>query len=739
MPAAGATALSPPAGTLGGVPDAPNELTGEVAAVVFTNPDSGFGVVELTAPRGEDGHRASGPLASLVPGQSVRLLGAWTDHERYGPTFAAVAYEHAAPRSVDGLVTFLASERFPGVGKTLARRIVTAFGLDVGEVATSNPERLAEVKGVNAELAASVGEAWRAAGALAGLVGELTGVGIPAPVAQAVHRHFGDRAGDVLVSDPYALLVVRGVKWAHAEALARAAGLERLDPRRLRAGAVTAQRELCGRGGHMAVEGGDLVAEASRLLGVDAVEAREAVTLAERNGGLHRDRDWWWSPGDLRAEQGLADQLGRLLAAKSSLPSAIRDWAASEELTTEQRSAVTAALDTTVSVLTGGPGTGKTRTITELLAACLAHDLRVALCAPTGRAAKRMEELTGHAASTIHRLLEARGVPGEGFVFGYDSQRRLPHDVVIADEWSMADTRLAWALVQAVADGSHLILVGDADQLPSVGAGAVLRDLLAPPAADVIANTRLTVIHRQAAQSRIVTLAHEINGGEVPPLSGRNNDVFVVPEHPVHIADRVAEIVAVRAPTFYELPPAEVQVLAPMYRGAAGVDRLNATLKERLNPANGRRAVAGFHEGDRVVQTRNDAELDVANGDIGEVIAADHSDRTLEVAFPHGTVTYDLDHAADLQPAWCLTVHKSQGGEWPVVVLVLDPGHRAMLWRELVYTAVTRARQGLLLVGSADLVASAARRTGSGARLRRTKLGERVIDALQESGSNVDV
>ena len=721
------------------MPDAPNELTGEVAAVVFANPDSGFGVVELTAPRGEDGPRASGPLASLVPGQSVRLLGAWTEHDRYGPTFAAVAYENAAPRSVDGLVTFLASERFPGVGKTLARRIVTAFGLDVGDVAATEPQRLAQVKGVSADLAATIGEAWRAAGALAGLVGELTAVGIPAPVAQAVHRHFGDRAGDVLVEDPYALLAVRGVRWAHAEALAKAAGLERTDARRLRAGAVAAQRELCNRGGHMAAETADLVIEAGRMLGVDPVVARESLALAERHGGLHCDRDWWWTPADLRAEQGLAGQLARLLSARSSLPSSVKEWKPAQELTDEQRAAVAAALQHPVSVLTGGPGTGKTRTIVEVLAACLEHDLRVALCAPTGRAAKRMEELTGHSASTIHRLLEARGVPGEGFVFGYDAQRRLPHDVVVADEWSMADTRLAWALVQAVADGAHLVLVGDADQLPSVGAGAVLRDLLAPPAAAVIPSTRLTVIHRQAAKSRIVTLAHQINDGNVPPLSGRDADVFVVPEHPVHIADRVAEIVAVRAPTFYELPPSEVQVLAPMYRGPAGVDRLNARLKERLNPANGRRAVAGFHEGDRVVQTRNDAELDVANGDIGEVVATDFTARTLEVAFPHGTVTYDLDHAADLQPAWCLTVHKSQGGEWPVVVLVLDPGHRAMLWRELVYTAVTRARRGLLLVGAADLMGAAARRTGSGARLRRTMLGERVVDALQESGTTVDV
>lgn len=709
--------------------------------MVFTNPSSGFGVIELKAARGADGVRAAGPLASLIPGQSVRLLGTWKEHERYGETFEAIAYEHAAPRSVAGLVTFLASDRFPGVGETLAKRMVTMFGLGIGEVITNEPQRLAEVKGVSADLAATIAESWAAAGALAGLVSELNRVGIPAAVAAAVHRHFGDRAGQVLVDDPYELLVVRGVRWAHAESLAKAAGVERTDPRRLRAGALAAQREVCARGGHMAADTAELTAGAVRLLGVDPMDARRALDLAVAADALVQDLDLWWTPADRRAEQGLANELARLLAARSALPAAVRKWEPDQELTAEQRGAVTAALHEPVSVLTGGPGTGKTRTITEILRACVEHEVRVALCAPTGRAAKRIEELTGHGASTIHRMLEARGVPGEGFSFGYDALRRLPHDIVIADEWSMCDTRLAWALVQAVRTGAHLVLVGDSDQLPSVGPGAVLRDLLAPPCAQKITATRLTVVHRQAAQSRIVTLAHEVNHGQVPPLAGRNNDVFTVPEHPAHIADRVAEIVAVRAPAFYGIESKDVQVLAPMYRGPAGVDHLNARLKERLNPAGGRRGVAGFHEGDRVVQTRNDAELDVANGDIGEVIATDADARTLEVAFPQGPVTYDLDQAADLQPAWCLTVHKSQGGEWPVVVLVLDASHRAMLWRELVYTGITRARQGLLLVGSPGLLADAALRTGSGARSRRTMLGPRLVSALtdlQDSSARAD-
>jgi exodeoxyribonuclease V alpha subunit len=470
-------------------------------------------------------------------------------------------------------------------------------------------------------------------------------------------------------------------------------------------------------------------------------QARQALTIVEADRLLMRDTEpldhappeRWYTRADLVAEEGLAEALARLCAAESRVRPVAGEFVergGDTALTPEQAEAVRAALTSAVSVLTGGPGTGKTRTVVEIVRACQARDLKIALCAPTGRAARRMEEVTGAGASTIHRLLEARpasGDDGSGFVFGYSGLRRLPYDVVVADEWSMADVRLAWALAQAVPDGAHLVLVGDADQLPSVGPGAVLRDLLASPA---VPSTRLTTIHRQAAESRIVTLAHEVNAGQAPRIRGREGDVFAVPEHPLGVADRVAEIVATRAPSHFGLVPSDVQVLAPMYRGPAGVDRLNERLKERLNPAAGRRTVAGFHEGDRVVQTRNDAELDVANGDIGEVVATDAGARTLQVAFPHGLITYNGEQAADLTPAWCLTVHKAQGGEWPVVVLVLDHAHRTMLWRELVYTGITRASRALLLVGDPGLVVEAARRTGSGLRQRRTLLAARLARAV---------
>ncbi len=398
-------------------------------------------------------------------------------------------------------------------------------------------------------------------------------------------------------------------------------------------------------------------------------------------------------------------------------------------LTDAQREAVTSSMTHAITVLTGGPGTGKTHTVRTIVRQGLAAGDNIALCAPTGRAAKRMEEMTGHPATTIHRLLEATpAIFGEdddaSFVFSYGNDRRLPQDLVVVDECSMADVELAAALVAAVPDGARLLLVGDTDQLPSVGPGAFLRDVLRSDPA-LIRRVHLDKVHRQAAQSRIVTLAHELRAGTVDPPTGRDNDVFAVPQRSEGIAERVAEIVATRAPQYYDIAPSDVQVLAPMYRGPAGVDNLNEQLRARLNPVAGRTPVAGFVEGDRVVQTRNDAELDVANGEVGEVAEVDLQNKTLRVAFPAGLVTFTVRAARNLRPAWCLTVHKSQGGEWPVVVLVLDRAHRSMLYRELVYTAVTRARRGLLLVGDPGLLSGAAKRSGSGLQHRRTTLVER--------------
>ena len=724
--------------------DAPDRLTGEVVYVIYADEVTGFGVVSMDDPDEGRSVKASGPLASLTAGQAVTLVGRWTTHPKHGRTFESDFYELATPTTEKGLTTFLASDRFPGVGQTLAERLVKTFGTGLADIIDAQPERLAGVTGVSSAMAARIAASWQSAGMLPKVVQVLAAVDLGPAVARAAVKRFGDDAAELLTTNPYAYLSLPGVRWRHADRLGRAAGIADDDPRRLSAGATGYLRGMCRRDGHTYATREELLRRLPDALGGGAERAEAAVRLAvedmriwEEAGPLGDLPTPLLQPIDLSdAELEVAQQITALCEGASGGPLTSASAPDDDRLTAEQRAAITAALTEGVSVLTGGPGTGKTFTIAELVRLALKAGAKVALCAPTGRAAKRLEELTGHAATTVHRLLEARPEPGQGFVFGRDGDNPLPQDLIVADEWSMADAGLAAALLGALQPPTHLLVVGDPDQLPPVGQGAPLRDMLA---AGTVPVTRLTRVHRQAAQSRIVTLAHDLNAGGRPLVTGRDGDVFAVPEQTPAIADRVASIVAERAPEFFGCSPADVQVLATMYRGPAGVDALNAALKERLNPAGGRKAVGGWHEGDRVVATRNDPEVDVANGDIGEVAATDAKDSAVTVAFPQGMVELTGDRVGNLAPAWCLTVHKSQGGEWPVVVLVLDRSQRSMLTRELTYTAITRARRGLLLVGDPALLAEASTRVGGGSAARRTTLAARLAASVaQGGGSRVD-
>lgn len=743
--------------------DTPERVVGEVVYVIYADEDSGFAVVSMDTERTHDGRKAikaSGPLASLSHGQTIELVGRWAEHPRHGRTFQADFYELATPRSKEGLMTFLASDRFPGVGEKLATRLVKAFGTDLTQVITNNPERLIEVKGVSAALATRIAGSWQAAGMLPRLVQLLAEVDLGPAVARAAVKRYGEEAIDILTDDPYAYLSLPGVRWKHADALGQAVGIDPDDPRRLAAGAIGMVHALCWQGGHTWLAREEVLRRLPAALGGDRDRSERALAHACDVGEVDVDPDPLHDlPGDRVAPRliheaevsfaaHVADLMGADLmgadlmgtdlmgtdpATHAGVPanpltvdgltvdSAVPD--AGEGLTAEQARAVDAALRTPVSVLTGGPGTGKTHSITELIRRASAAGAQIALCAPTGRAAKRLEEVTGHGATTVHRLLEARPDAGGGFTFARGVENPLPQDLVVADEWSMADVHLATALVEALEPPTHLVLVGDPDQLPPVGPGGSLRDLMR---SGVIPTTRLTQVHRQAAESRIVTLAHELNAGEAPVVVGRDGDVFAVPERTPGIAGRVASIVAERAPEYFGCAPHDVQVLAAMYKGPAGVTALNAALKERLNPGGGRPTVGGWHEGDRVVATRNDPDSDVANGDIGQVSTTDRKESKITVAFPQGEVELHGERLLQLAPAWCLTVHKSQGGEWPVVVLVLDRSHRSMLTRELVYTAITRARQGLLLVGDPGLIAQASTNVGAGLGARRTTLAARL-------------
>ena len=718
------------------------ELVGEVLGVIHADPRSGFGVVELEPEDGGPGERCSGPLADLVEGQRVRLLGRRAVHPRHGPTFEAVLYEQVSPTTVAGVTAFLTSERFAHIPPAAIERVVLTFGAAAAAAIESGPARLVAEAGLAPEEAAAVHDAWVAGQALARLVRLVEPAGWPMDAARSAHARFGPDVVDVARADPYALLAAERVRFAHADALAAVLGVAPDDPRRLAAG-VAAAVATARRDGHQHLPRPEAVAAAARLLRVDALLASEGADRAVGSGALLAeaasgdDPVTLWLPSAHADEVALAAGLARLLAG-TPLPAGDGatadpegpDGPASPDgvvLTDDQAAAVATCLGAGVSVLTGGPGTGKSTTVRALVTRLEAAGLDVALCAPTGRAAKRLEELTGRAATTVHRLLEARPDEDGGFRFRFGATEPLPLDAVVVDEASMLDTWLAARLVAAVPDRARLILVGDADQLPSVGSGDVLRDVVRSAAVPV---AELREVHRQAAGSRIVALARAILVGDVPPLAGVDGEVYVA-EEPVgaRLVDRVVRAVAARAPERFGVGVEDVQVLAPVYRGPTGVDALNAALKAALNPAAGRPSVGGLHVGDRVMQTRNDAELDVANGDIGTVVDVDPRAGAVRVGWPRGEVVHPRDRVRDLVPAWAVTVHKAQGGEWPVVVLVLDPAHRGMLWRALAYTAVTRATRALILVGRSESLRTAARTTGPGAR--RTGLAARLAEAVQ--------
>jgi len=700
-----------------------DELVGEVLGVHHTDPRTGFGVIEIAPQEGGPGERCTGPLADVVEGQSIRLVGRRTVHPRYGPTFEAMLYEQVTPADVAGLTAFLTSERFAHVPSAAIQRVLATFGSGAGAAIEAGEDHLvAQADLVPAE-ARALCEAWAAGQAMARLVRLVEGAGWPMDAVRSAYARFGADVVDVAHEDPYVLLLAERVRFVHADRLAERLGVARDDLRRLVAGAVTAVRAARRQDGHQHLPRREVVVAAAALLGVDAILAADGVGRALARGRLVGEdldgEDVVALPSAHADEVALAEGLVRLLDTAGPLPAAVEEAGEDEDegadgasdraivLTDDQRAAVELTATAGVSVLTGGPGTGKSTTVRALVARARAGGANVALAAPTGRAAKRLEELTDHAATTVHRLLEARPDEDGGFRFRFGRDDRLPYDLVIVDETSMCDTWLAARLVEAVPDGAHLVLVGDADQLPSVGSGDVLRDLIR---SGVVPVARLEEIHRQAAGSRIVTLARGILAGDPGELRGVDGDVFVAEEADRGaIVPRVVQAVAVRAPEHFGVSPDDVQVLAPVYRGPNGVDALNAALKEALNPPAGRVAIAGLHVGDRVMQTRNDTELDVANGDVGTVVDLAVREGTVRVAFPRGEVTYPSDRVRDLVAAWAVTVHKSQGGEWPVVVLVLDPAHRSMLWRNLAYTAVTRAARALILVGRSDALRVAAR------------------------------
>jgi len=740
-------------------------LDGVVERITFYSEETGYTVLRLrpeggwgAAAAGDDGLlTVVGNLPEVNPGESLRLHGSWMAHSQYGRQFKAEQCEQILPASVEGIKRYLGSGLIKGIGPKTAARIVKKFGADTLRVIDEQPRQLRDVLGVGGKKAALIELAWQQQKAIKNVMIFLQGYGVSTGLAAKIFKQYGNMSEQIVRNDPYRLARdIYGIGFKTADKIARQLGLPPDAPSRVEAGVAYALGELSDEG-HVYSPLDALVTTTVELLEVPPDLARAAVDrlLAEgrvkketlqiseitaRGGSALREEQAVYLAPFFYGEVGVTNRLVNMAQSPASHLSDLRDadlealigqGTAAVALSDEQRLAVRRALENKVSVITGGPGTGKTTALKALIQALEASRHTYALASPTGRAAKRLAEATGRSAKTIHRLLGFQ--PGIGF--NYNEEKALPVHMLIVDEASMIDLLLMNNLLKALNPMAHLLLVGDVDQLPSVGAGDVLRDVIDSAIAAV---TRLSVIFRQAQHSLIVTNAHRINRGEMPifPSSGKDaesrdvaaqrlykEDFFLFSiEDPEEAANWVVDVVANRIPTRFGLHPIDdVQVLSPMYRGAVGVANLNARLQETLNPPSAKkleRKLGGrvFRVGDKLMVTRNNYDKDTFNGDVGRLSAIDLEEQTLTLNFEGREVNYDWLEADELAHAFAVSVHKSQGSEYPAVVIPLLTQHYMMLQRNLLYTAVTRARKLCVLVGTHKAVAMAVKNAAVAAR-----------------------
>ena len=706
------------------------KLRGVVEHITYQNPENGWSVMKVKVKDYKDLVTLTGSLLDVPVGSVLLCEGQWKVDARYGQQFVVESWEEVMPATIYGIEKYLGSGLIKGIGPVYAKAIVSRFGLATIDVIENDIERLLEVPRLGRKRIEKIRESWEKQKDIKEVMVFLQGYGVSTAYAAKIYRQYQKDAIKTVKENPYKLADdIWGIGFKTADSIASKMGYGNSDPRRCRSGIIYTLNQLA-EDGHVYADPEQLVTAAKELLQADEEPIRKVVADMIEAKDLIADNDVLYLPPFYHAENGTARRLTTLLS-----ESLFSDMAAEESVSygntpdngivydEVQQAAIRQALESKVMVLTGGPGTGKTTTTQGIIAAFKSRGMQILLAAPTGRAAKRMTEATGMEAKTIHRLLEYNPMDG----YKRNDENPLEGDVLIVDECSMIDIMLFYNLMKAIPENMRLILVGDIDQLPSVGAGNVLRDIIDSRQIPVV---RLTRIFRQAQSSRIVMSAHAINVGQFPNISnGRNTDFFFIKaEDAETIPQLIVSLVRDRLSKTYGYKPKEIQVLTPMQRGNVGAGNLNTELQSALNPSGPALTRGGytFRQGDKVMQIRNNYDKNVFNGDIGFISAVDTSERTLSVIYDGRVIEYDVSELDELTLAYAITIHKSQGSEFPVVVMPVTMKHFVMLQRNLIYTGITRAKKICVLVGTTKALAYAIH--NQTVSKRNTKLKERLND-----------
>lgn len=717
---------------------APQEvLAGTVERVTFHNDESGFCVLRVKARGHRDLVTVVGHSAAIAAGEWITATGEWFNDRIHGLQFKARFLKTTPPTTAEGIEKYLSSGMIRGIGPVYAKKMVKAFGEQVFDIIEANPERLREVDGIGAVRAQRIVSAWAEQKAVREIMVFLHSHGVGTARAVRIYKTYGADAIQVMTDNPYRLARdIRGIGFRTADAIAMKLGIEKTAMIRVRAGISYALTEAMDEG-HCGLPVEELGPLAVELLDVPKELIQTALDLELAEGTVVADAVGETScvflAGLYKSEQAIAGRLQTLASGKLPWawidPDKAMPWIEQKtglSLAPSQKDAIRLALMAKVLVITGGPGVGKTTIVNSILRILAAKGVNLLLCAPTGRAAKRMTEATGFEAKTIHRLLE---VDPKGGGFKRNAENPLDCELLVIDETSMVDVPLMHALLKALPDSSALLVVGDIDQLPSVGPGQVLADIIQSEAIPVV---RLTEVFRQAAESRIITAAHRINKGQMPDLArpeGESDFYFVNAADPEAAVPLIVDLVKNRIPKRFGFDPIrDVQVLCPMNRGGVGARSLNIELQAALNPATEQKIERfgwTFAPGDKVMQIENDYEKEVYNGDVGYIDAVDLDTGELTTSFDGRAVTYGFGELDTLVPAYAATIHKSQGSEYPAVVIPVMTQHYAMLQRNLIYTGITRGKKLVVIVGQAKAVAIAVKNVSG--RRRWTKLKEWLV------------